>query len=429
MSAPRFAFIGNQELSAIFRGRSVPIERLEKVLKEGMPWVPTNVCLSASNTIPPDNPFGPMGETRIVADPKRVMTLPERPDRPAMEIYLADITEPDGAFWGACGRSQLKRALADLEAEGYKLKVGFEHELYIAGLGEISSPAYSLAGSRLVSELAAEVLETLATADARLDQFMAEFGHHQFEISSPVRGALRAADEAVFAREAIREAALARGLKATFAPKPDLGQAGSGVHIHMSLWERDGEPVTGEKNLPTPVAGAFAAGILRHIDAVMAYTAPTPNSYERIAPSSWVGAFNCMGVKNREAAIRFVPRPADKDGANPGASLEYRVADGSANPYLALAALVRAGLSGIRDRLPVPLGVDRDPASLGEEERDARGIRRVAASLPEVLAAAEPLAGDWFGDLFWRAYGSVRRNEIGDAAKSENYGAQLSRVI
>ncbi|UOM36447.1 hypothetical protein [Acuticoccus sp. I52.16.1] len=429
MSSPRFAFFGNHELSAIFRGRSVPIELADGAIKSGMPWVPTNVCLSASNTIPPDNPFGPMGETRLMPDPKRRITLPKREGRPAMDVYLADITEPDGSFWEACGRSQLKRALKDLEAAGYKLKVGFEHELYINGLTEISAPAYSLPGSRAVAELASEVLDTLATAGAGLDQFMSEFGQHQFEVSSPVRGALKGADEAVFTREVIRDAALARGLRATFAPKPDLSQAGSGVHIHMSLWDTHGAPVTGAHDAPTPVAGAFAAGILRQIEAVMAYTAPTPNSYDRIAPSSWVGAFNCMGVKNREAAIRFVPRAADKDGNNPAASMEYRLTDGSANPYLTLAALIRAGLAGIGDQLATPVGVDQDPATLSDEERAARGIRRVPSSLAQVLDAAEPLAAAWFGETFWRAYRSVRRNEINDAAKSADYGAQLARVI
>jgi len=182
MTSPRFAFIGNQELSAVFRGRSVPIERLEQALKSGLPWVPTNVCISASNSIPPDNPFGPMGETRLVADTKRHMTLPARGERPATAVYLADITQHDGTFWEACARSQLKRALADLEETGYKLKAGFEHECYITGLSTVSSPAYSLAGTSLVSELAAEVFETLATAGARLDQFMAEYGHHQFGV-------------------------------------------------------------------------------------------------------------------------------------------------------------------------------------------------------------------------------------------------------
>ncbi|WP_075220599.1 hypothetical protein [Acuticoccus yangtzensis] len=429
MSSPRFAFLGNVELSAIFRGRSVPIELLDKAMKSGMPWVPTNVCLSASNTIPPDNPFGPMGETRIVPDPKRSVVLPKRDGRPEMLVHLADITQHDGAFWEACGRSQLKRALADLEATGYKLKVGFEHELYIYGLTEISSSAYALPGSRAVSELAAAVFDTLETAGTRLDQFMSEFGQHQFEISSPVRGALRAADEAVIAREVIRDAASGRGLRATFAPKPDLGQAGSGVHIHLSLWDLDGNPVTGAGDLPTGPAGSFIAGILAQIDAVLAFTAPTPNSYDRIGPSSWVGAYNCMGVKNREAAVRFVPRPAAEDGSNPGASMEFRVSDGSANPYIALAALVRAGLEGLADGLPTPQSIERDPATFYVDEIDALGIRQVARSLPAALAAAETVAPAWFGDLFWSAYGSVRRNEMNDAANSPHYGAQLARVI
>lgn len=430
MTTPRFAFIGNQELSAIFRGRSVPIERLGEALKSGMPWVPTNVCISASNTIPPDNPFGPMGETRLIADTKRHMVLPARAGgRPATAVYLADITQHDGTFWEACARSQLKRALADLEAAGFKLKAGFEHECYITGLSEISAPAYSLAGTCNIGELAAEVIDTLATAGARLDQFMAEYGHHQFETSSPVRNALRAADEAVLTREAIRDAARARGLHATFAPKPDLGEAGSGVHIHLSLWDLKGNPVTGQDDAPTAAAGAFIAGILRQIEAVMAYAAPSPNSYDRIAPSSWVGAFSCMGIKNREAAIRFVPRPADKDGANPGASMEFRLTDGAANPYLTLAALIRAGLAGIADGLATPGSVECDPAKLGDDERGARGIRQVPGSLAEVLAAAEPLAPAWFGETFWTAYSAVRRNEINDASRSDNYGAQLARVI
>jgi glutamine synthetase len=258
---------------------------------------------------------------------------------------------------------------------------------------------------------------------------MGEYGEHQFEVSSPVREGLRAADEAVMVRETIRDAARATGLHATFAPKPDLGRVGNGVHIHMSLWDLDGRPATAEKGAPTQIASAFAAGVLKYLDAVMAYTTPSPNSFDRLRPSSWVGVFKCFGIRNREAAIRLAPRETGADGKHPSASLEFRVTDGAANPYLALAALVRAGLMGISEGLTVPEPVDRDPATIEPGEREARGIFPVVATLEEALAAAEPLAQQWFGSLFWRAFSSVRRNEIADAAASTDYPAQISKVV
>ena len=429
MSVPRFAMIGNMELSGIFRGRSVPIETIDSILSGGMPWVPANVCLSPSNTIPPDNPFGPMGETKLVPDREARIVLPAAEARPAMVVYLADIVASDGTFWEACARGQLKRALADLATAGYTLKVGFEQELYIYGLAEVPTPAFSLAGSRTVSALATAVLETLASAGTHLDQFMAEYGEHQYEVSSPVRDALRAADEAVMVRETIRDAARLVGAHATFAPKPDLAHPGSGVHIHFSLWDASGAPVTAREDAPSDVAGAFAAGILNHLDAVMGFTTPSPNSFDRLKPTSWVGVYKCLGVKNREAPIRLVPRAASADGTNPKASLEFRVADGSANPYLALAAIVRAGLAGIEAKLATPRSVEVDPATMSEDARAAEGIAPIAASAQDVLAAAQRVSDEWFGPIFNQAYTSVRRNEMADAQKATDYPAQLAKVI
>jgi glutamine synthetase len=346
-----------------------------------------------------------------------------------MEVYLCDLVNHDGSFWEACARSQLKSALADLERAGFTLQVGFEQECFIYGLADRVTPAFSLAGSRTVSALSGRVFDTLATAGTRLDQFMAEYGEHQYEVAGPVRPALRAADEAVIVREVVRDAARLAGAHATFAPKPDLAAPGSGVHIHMSLWDGDGVPVTAAGDGLTATSGAFVAGILKHLDAVMAYTTPSPNSFDRLRPSSWVGVFKCFGIRNREAAVRLAPRPAGHDGTNPAASLEFRVADGAANPYLALAAVVRAGLDGIRQGLPAPRTVDRDPAKYAQAEREAMGIDPLVPSLTDAMAAAEPLADAWFGPVFWSAYDPVQRNEMADAEKAADYPSQLARVI
>lgn len=430
-SAPRFAALVNLELNAVMRGRPFPIERLDAVLGEGLPWVPANSCISAVNTIPPDNPFGPVGETRLVAIPGPAMILPAREDRPAMALHLAEIRHHDGTFWEACPRSQLARALADLKRQhGLSLNVGFEHECYIYGLDASPSAAYSLAGARKISGLAAEVQATLATCNTRLEQFIPEFGVDQFEIASPVADALTAADHAALAREAIRDAARARGAHATFAPKPDLGEAGSGVHIHFSLWDENGAPRTAQDGGLTATSAAFVAGILAHLEAVMAYTTPSPNSFDRIAETSWVGVFACFGVRNREAAIRLCPRAPGPDAHHPAASLEFRLCDGASNPYLALTALVRAGMLGLETALPAPESIEIDPARIDPATREARGIRRVPRTVGACLDAAAPLAPAWFGDLFWQAYASTRRNEIADAQSAgAGYPELLSRII
>ena len=234
------------------------------------------------------------------------------------------------------------------------------------------------------------------------------------------------------AREAIRDAARIRGWRATFAPKPDAQQPGSGVHIHLSLWTSEGKPVTAEKDALTETSAAFVAGLLRELTSVMGVTTPSCNSFERLRPSSWVGVFKCFGARNREAAIRLCPRPAAADGTNPAASIEFRVADGGCNPYLALAALIHAGMGGLRDALPPPENLEGDPATIDEAERRARGIDPIAASLEEVCDAlkAGPFLDSAFGPQFRTAYLAVIENAIADKqAAGADYAKRYSRVI
>ncbi|MEM6945440.1 MAG: glutamine synthetase family protein, partial [Pseudomonadota bacterium] len=362
----------------------------------------------------------------------RPMILPARGERPAVVFHIADICTTDDASWPVCPRGQLKRAVDDLASEhGLRLEVGFEHELFITGLQETPTPAFSLMGTRAVSGIADEVQAMLRTAGTRLDQFVAEFGAHQFEIAAPVLDALAAADHAVLSREAIRDAARARGTHATFAPKPFANAPGNGVHIHLSLWRGDA-PVTAAEDALAPEGAAFLAGVLAHLPSVLAFTLGSVNSYERLLPSNWVGIYRCWGERNREAAVRFCPRTRSADGRNPGASLEYRLADGSASPHLALAAIIRAGMAGLAQGLALPDGVDCDPAGLTAEERKARGIDDLPPTLDAALSGLEKsgLARAWFGELFEAAFFSVCRNDVGDAARlGEAYRAQFAQTI
>ncbi|WP_170117080.1 glutamine synthetase family protein [Phyllobacterium sophorae] len=427
------AMFVNSDLSSVLRGRSFPVGRLPNLVQAGLPWVPINLLISPLNTIPGDNPFGPVGETRLIADLNAHVTLPSVGNRSAMLLHLSDIHDTDGSPWAVCPRAQLKRAIADLEREfGLRLLVGFEHEFYIYGSDNVPGPAFSVSSNRNGAALADAVCNALATGGITLEQFSAEYGEHQFEIASPPADTLTAADQAVLSREVIRDVTQTQGFRATFIPKPQPNQAGSGVHIHFSLWRSSKQPATAFKGKLTTEAGSFCAGILNNLASLIGFTTPSVNSFARHKPSSWVGVYSCIGERNREAAIRFCPRSSDEDGWHQNATLEFRVADATANPYLALAALIRAGLDGLRDSLEEPTNVDRDPAAMSEAERLAVGAHRLPTSISEVLEGIDRAgaAERWFGNLFWSAYRCTRLNDVADAEKAgDSYTERLSWAI
>jgi glutamine synthetase len=187
--------------------------------------------------------------------------------------------------------------------------------------------------------------------------------------------------------EAIRGVAYRMGLGTTMAPKPYLEGAGNGHHLHVSLYEGH-TPVLfdGSGDLSGPGSG-FVAGILQHMPAVMAFTAPSPNSYQRLAPGMWASAYAAYGLDNREAAVRLASPMASRESTT--ANVELKPVDVTSNPYLALAAVLAAGLDGIERGLDPGEPTMVDPATLSDEERASRGILPLPASPEEALDALE----------------------------------------
>jgi glutamine synthetase len=189
--------------------------------------------------------------------------------------------------------------------------------------------------------------------------------------------------------ETIRGVAHRMGLKTTMAPKPYLDQAGNGHHLHVSVYpQEDGTPILFDSSgaLSRPGSG-FVAGILEHLPAVMAFSAPSPNSYQRLAPGVWSSAYACYGPDNREAAVRVASPVAGAESAT--ANVELKPVDVTANPYLALAAVLAAGMDGMERHLDPGEPTTVDPATLSDEERASRGIYPLPASLDESLDALE----------------------------------------
>lgn len=416
MTGPAFLFLGNQDLNGILRGRSVPRNRAAEAMAGGLPWVPANITIGALSTLPPDNPFGPMGEIRFMPDPAATVRLGTQGDGPVFDLALCDHTTPEGAAWPFCPRTALKDAVEALAAQGLTMKVAFEHEFTIHGLNQPTHVAFSLSAGRAVAPLADRVLATLDTAGFTLEQFQAEYGPDQFEISAVPADPLAAADRTVLTLEAIRDVARGLGLRASFLPKPAVDQVGNGVHIHFSLW-RDGRNITCETEWLTADSGAFAAGILDEAESLVPLTVLSANSYARLRPRSWVGAFTGIGLRNRETMLRLVPRARGGDGGYPGASIEYRVTDATANVYLALAAMIRAGLAGIDAGKPAPPDITQDPADLSEDDCARLNLRPLPPSIDAALTPrAEANAARWLGAALAAAYYGCRRNDARHAA-------------
>jgi glutamine synthetase len=407
------------DLGAIVRGRAVNARDLDEHLRAGIGWVPANHALTPLGPVAEPNPFGSTGDLRLLPDGATCARVDADGESGALELILCDIVETDGRPWQCCPRSFLRDALDELERElGARVSASFEHEFQLLTAGEEPALPFTLDALRRVEPFPGEVMGALVEAGVEPERFFAEYAPEQFEIPvAPARG-LASADRAVVLRVLVREVARRHGRRASFTPLADPEQAGNGVHIHLSLEDADGTPLLHDTARPaclSELGGRFAAGILRHARALSALTAPSPVSGARLQPHRWSAGAVCLAQRNREALLR-IPPVVSLGGADPAGQLhlEYRGADAAANPHLALAAVVRAGLEGVRAELPAPALLECDPAQLDAEQAERFGVGALPATLAESLAALDDDATvrGWMTPLLYDAYTSVKRAEV-----------------
>jgi len=264
------------------------------------------------------------------------------------------------------------------------------------------------------SDYLRDLLVALDRQGVEVDQIHPEYAAGQFELSVRAEDPVGAADTLVLVRETIRATSLRRGLRPSFSPKVLADGVGNGGHVHVSL-SRDGANLftggTRQHGL-TDEAAAFTAGILGRLPALLAVGSPSVASYLRLIPQHWAGAFQAWGPENRETALRVVSGSPGNEGS--AANLEVKAFDLAANPYLVVAALIHAGLAGIRAGATLPPSVDVDPASLSDEERDRRGIVSLPTSLAAVADAfeADAVLTEAFGTELAATVVDVRRAEV-----------------
>ncbi|KAM3340040.1 protein fluG isoform X1 [Capsicum galapagoense] len=407
------------DTSGQHRCRVVPQQRFySSVEKHGVGL--TCACMGMSSTSDGpavDTNLTASGEIRIVPDLSTKCRLPWARQQ---EMVLADMyIEPD-KIWEYCPREALRRVSKILREEfDLAVNAGFENEFYLLksvlrdGKEELApfdrTPYSSTSAFDAASPILEEVFASLQSLDIIVEQLHAEAGKGQFEIALKYTECFRAANSLIFTREVIRAVARKHGLLATFVPKYALDDIGSGSHVHISL-SRNGENVfmaSGESKYGMSKIGeAFMAGVLNHLPSILPFTAPLPNSYDRIQPNMWSGAYLCWGKENREAPLRAASPPGVPHGFV--SNFEIKAFDGCANPYLGLAAIIAAGIDGLRRNLSLPEPVDGDPDILKEN------LQRLPVSLAESIEALErdTLFRDMIGEKLLVAIIGVRKAEV-----------------
>jgi len=407
------------DLSAVTRGRFISSGSLEKAATGGVGWLQANLSLTPFNVIAHPNPWGSSGDLRLLPDLNaRFQTSATGSDTP-FDMVPGNLVELDGSPWSCCTRTILANALSDLKAQtGLSIVAAFEHEFQIFDAGLPKEHVMSFAGLRRADGFASQVMTALEEAGLNPEVIISEYGEDQFEVTNAPAVGVAAADRAVVLREIVREIARNRGWKASFAPKTAPSSVGNGVHIHFSFVDSDGRAVTYNPDGPSGLsnsAASFCAGVLRHLPGITALSASSVSSYYRLKPHNWSSAYTWLGDKDREATLRICPT-VTIGGRDPAKSfnIEYRAADATANPYLALAAIVHAGLEGLKEKLPCPPVHAGDPEELSEQQRADKGLRRLPVSLVAALDALkeDSVVTSWFSGIFLETFLGLKAFEI-----------------
>lgn len=321
--------------------------------------------------------------------------FPWRPQQGKVARLICNVCKGDGTPFEGDSRYMLEKAIAEAAKMGYSMKAGPECEFFLFQTDDEGVPTTETREMAGYFDLGPVDFGENARRDMVLTLedmgFVVESSHHegapsQHEIDFQYDEALRTADNIVTFKLAVKTIARQHGLHATFMPKPLAGVDGSSMHINMSLY-RDGRNVFDDPSDPLGLSEEaywFIGGLIKHIDGMCAILNPLVNSYKRLIPGYEAPSFKAWGAGNRSPLIR-VPFAYDSKDRR----IELRSPDGAANPYLALALCLRAGLDGIRNKINPPAPISGNLNLMPEAEKAKQGIDSLPENLNEALKAFE----------------------------------------
>ncbi|TDO69549.1 glutamine synthetase [Kribbella sp. VKM Ac-2571] len=331
-------------------------------------------------------------------DPSTFQILPWRGETMGTARMFCDINMPDGSASFADPRHVLKRTLSKAADLGFTFYTHPEIEFYLfksltGAPGTTPEPVdssgyFDHTPQGIGNDFRREAITMLESMGISVEFSHHEGGPGQQEIDLRYADALSTADNIMTFRVVVKEVALSQGIYASFMPKPLSDQPGSGMHTHMSLFEGDRNAFFegGAQYQLSKTGRAFIAGLLQHAAEITAVTNQWVNSYKRLAVGDEAPSFVSWGHNNRSALVRV---PMYKPHKGQSSRVEFRSLDSAANPYLAFALMLAAGLKGIEEGYELPAEVEEDIWSLTPRERKALGIKPLPGSLAEAISAME----------------------------------------
>jgi len=407
------------DLHGVCRGKDVPAEAFAHVAEHGIAQTEAVMTIDLRHNIVSGFEHG-FRDFRAIPD---LATLVRRPDDPTVAWCLTDARDGAGRPWRVDPRVALRAACDALAQRGLTAVAATELEFYLLDPDsfrpyvEHDSSVYTVGPVSDPRGVLAEIVAAARDLGLAPTAATQEYGRGQYEVNLMHGPALDAADRAFRFKAVAKDIARRHGLLATAMGQPFDDDEGSGLHLHVSLAGAGGvdafhEPA--EADGLSGVARAFAAGVLEHMPALTAFLNPTVNAYRRFIADSLAPTHINWGLENRLALLRF---PAER---GPATRAEVRSADGTANPYLAIAGVLRAGLDGIERGLALPPPVSGNPYELGPD--------RLGPPLPASLAsaldalAADPVVWDGIGAELCRTFTDIKRHEL------KRWRAELARV-
>jgi glutamine synthetase len=336
---------------------------------------------------------------------------------------ICDVLQPSGQPFGADPRSVLKLAMAECEEMGYTYHVSSEIEFFLFTMRD-DKPSrrpvphdvasyFDFSPRDLASEVRQDIILALESMGIEVERAHHEVASGQHEINFRYADALASADNCMTFKYVVKAVAQEHGLHATFMPKPIYGINGSGMHTHQSLFDSEGRNAFFDANdryRLSPLAYNFVAGQMKHARGMTAIVAPTVNSYKRLVPGYEAPVYICWGQVNRSALIRI---PRYSNGRDERTRLELRCPDPSCNPYLAYAAMLKAGLEGIQEKLMPPPPVEENVYDFSDEKLKEMSIDSLPGSLMEALGELErdDLLRETLGEQTYEAFVRAKKTE------------------
>lgn len=371
----------------------------------------------------------------LVPDLPTFIQIPWDEDVPTARV-ICDVFHPDGSPFEGDPRRVLRRMVMEAEAEGLTYFTGTELEFFLfkphadgslLPLVPQDRAGYFDVSTDLAHTVRRHMVDHLVRMGLEIEALHHEVAVGQHEINFKYDKALATADNAVTLRLTVKAVAQKHGLYATFMPKPIFGENGSGMHTNQSLWKNGKNAFVGTKDQHglSELAKHFIAGQLTHARSLSAVIAPLVNSYKRLVPGYEAPVYVSWATMNRSALIR-VPRISP--GRENATRIELRCPDPSANPYLAFAVMLAAGLDGVKRKLQAPKAAEEDLFHVSE----ARRQRMVAmpGSLGEAIREYKKsrLIRQTFGDDLFNSYMAAKTQEW-DAYRLQVSQWELDRYL